>query len=626
MEKERINVLLVEDDEEDAFIVRRLLQKARAVECELTWEKTLQDGLDALCAGAFHVGLVDYRLGARDGLDLLRQARARDVRTPLILLTGQDGRALDARALEAGAADYLTKSGLDAEALERSIRYAHERARSEQAIRHQAALLDEAHDAICAYNLDGTVAYWNRRAEEITGYTQEEVGSVRSGDCLYGVDHTSSSRAWKTTLEEGAWTGELEQQTKSGDTITLKSRWTLVRDEAGEPQRILVINTDITERKRLETQALRAHRMESVGRLASGIAHDLGNLLAPIQLGVSVLQERHTEDERTQRTLQMIDKSARRGAEMVKRVLAFARGVDGERIALPLGEVFAEVERLVKETFPDDIAFEKELPADLPSVQGDATQLQQVLVNLSVNARDAMPAGGRLLLAARHVSLAAGDARLTPDAAPGEYVHVCVSDTGTGIAPEVIGEVFEPFFSTKAEEGTGLGLSTVYSIVKSHGGFVDVQSEEDAGTAFDVFLPVAGNKERAEPETPRVLVLDDDAAIRKTITKILEGSGYRPVTAASADEAQHLFEDRTVEAVLTDVALPGTDGLQVIRSFKERRPEVPVVVCSGRRDSQIREVRHAGADHFLPKPFDAAALCEALEAVLSSSHESAAGE
>lgn len=184
MERERINVLLVEDDEEDVFIVRRLLEKAQAIECELTWKKTFEEGLAALCSGFFHVGLVDYRLGARNGLELLERARAQDVSTPLILLTGQGDQRVDTQALEAGAADYLVKNGLDAETLERSIRYARERARSEREIRRQAALLDKAQDAICAYDLDGSVTYWNERAAQMTGFSKDEVGNVCSGDCL----------------------------------------------------------------------------------------------------------------------------------------------------------------------------------------------------------------------------------------------------------------------------------------------------------------------------------------------------------------------------------------------------------------------------------------------------------
>lgn len=647
MEQDAFHVLLVEDDRDDAFLVRRWLEKAPTIACELTWKDSYSKGMEALCSERFDAALVDYRLGARTGLDLLGEANDRGVRTPLILLTGQGSPDVDRQAMQAGATDYLTKANLDASLLERALRYARQRARSEREIRRQAALLDETQDAICTYDLDGNVTYWNEGAYRMTGYTKEEAGPLCEGNCPYKADTETVERVWQTVLEEGEWSGELEQETIDGDPLVVKSRWTLVTDAGGEPEAVLVLNTDITEKKRLEQQALRSQRMESIGRLVGGIAHDLGNLLVPIQLGVSVLRDRFSESENAERSLRMIEKSAERGSDMVERVLSFARGVDGERCLLDLADIVEEVENLVEETFPSDIAFESVLRDDVPPVRGDATQLQQVLVNLSVNARDAMPEGGRLLIEAWPVELDDGDARLRPtEAEAGSYVHVCVEDTGAGIPSDVIDKVFEPFFSTKSsDDGTGLGLSTVYSIVKSHGGLVDVQSTKDEGTRFSVFLPAASEEAPAEEEAPeeqslaeedaelnpdspaqrdgrpkekeRVLVVDDEAFIRESAETALEANGYRPLTAAQLDEACRLLDDHPVDAILTDVALEeGSDGLEAVRTFKSHCPEVPVVVCSGRSDSHPEKAREAGAEHFLAKPFDAEALREALGAVL----------
>jgi PAS domain S-box-containing protein len=654
MGRPAFHVLLVEDDRDDAFIVRRRLEQAPTIACELTWKTAYQEGLEALCSGRFDAALVDYRLGARTGLDLLKAAVDRGVRTPLILLTGQGNPDVDRRAMQAGAADYLTKANLDAPLLERALRHARERARSKREIRRQAALLDEVQDAICTYDLDGRVTYWNEGARRMTGYAKEEVGTLHDCEdgCLYGADRETVERAWQTVLEEGEWTGEIEQTTKSGDLLVVESQWTLVTGAGGEPEAVLVLNTDITEKKRLEQQALRSQRMESIGRLASGIAHDLGNLLVPIQLGVSVLRERFPDDERAERSLRMIEKSAERGSDMAERVLSFAQGTGGERRPLDLAGIVEEVEDLVEESFSEDIAFESILREDLPPVRGDATQLQQVLVNLSVNARDAMPEGGRLLLEARPVELNDGDARLQPtEAEAGSYVHVGVEDTGTGIPSDVRDKIFEPFFSTKSsDDGTGLGLSTVYSIVTSHGGLMNVQSTEGEGTRFNVFLPAASpeafEEERApedqappekqapaEKDAPResppgdgsaseekerVLIIDDEAFIRESAEAALESCGYRPLTAAQLGEAHRLLDEHAVDAILTDGALEdGPDGLTTaVRALKSRCPEVPVVVCSSRSDGYPEKAREAGAEHFLAKPFDAETLREALGTVL----------
>ena len=647
MEHKSFDVLLIEDDEDDAFIVRRLLKKAPAITCELTWESSYEAGLEALRTCSFDVAVVDYRLGTRTGLELIEAANALDCHIPVILLTGQGSPEIDLQAMQAGAADYLSKSNLNAELLERALRYARERARSEEAIRRQAALLNEAQDAICTYDLDGNVTYWNEGARRMTGYAQDEVSELCTPDCLYGADGEAVERAWEAVREEGEWTGELKQTTKDGDTLVLKSRWTLVRDPHGVPEAVLVLNTDITERKQLERQALRSQRMESIGRLVGGIAHDLGNLLVPIQLGVSVLRERYPDDERAERSLRMIEKSAERGSDMVERVLSFARGVEGERQPLDLADVAGEVEALVEESFPTHITFETDLPEHLPPVRGDATQIQQVLVNLSVNARDAMPDGGHLVLEARSVLLEESDLRFLPDGATtGHFVHVCVEDTGDGIPPEALDKIFEPFFSTKSsDDGTGLGLSTVYSIVKSHEGFVDVESEEGRGTCFDIFLPAAeetdasGDAADALPTDGRatdglptdgaaatelvqdgpnegVLVVDDEAFVRESAADVLEDCGYRPFTAASIEEALRLFDEHPIKAILCDMALDGASGLEAVRAFKSRRPDVPVVVCSGRADSQGQRAREAGAEHFLTKPFGSEALRKVIDAAL----------
>ncbi|HEX7071812.1 MAG TPA: ATP-binding protein, partial [Rhodothermales bacterium] len=434
--------------------------------------------------------------------------------------------------------------------------------------------------------------------------------------------------AWEDVLEQGEWSGELRMRPRKGDELTLESRWTLVRDRLGEPRSVLVINTDITERKKLESQFLRSQRMESIGRLVGGIAHDLGNLLVPILLGVRVLSQRYKDDERTARTLDMIQKSAQRGSDMVKQVLAFARGVEGERVTVDVRQLIREVDRITVETFPSTIRVEVEIADDLWSVKGDATQLQQVLMNLCVNARDAMPDGGLLRIDAQNFYIDESLSRMNLEAKPGPHLKISVSDTGTGIPQDVLDKVFEPFFTTKTEgKGTGLGLSTVYSIVKSHGGFVGVYSEANHGTTFTIYIP-ASEKREAQPVRDRtelapgngelILVVDDETNILETTREALEEVNYRVITASNGVEALELYRQHAgeVAAVITDLMMPEMDGITAIRKLKEERPALPIIAASGLTGTKARESVEAGALTCLSKPFTAEKLLGTLRDAL----------
>jgi len=636
---EVLSVLLIEDDEDDYLITRALLSKAQSIDCELEWASSYEEGIQAILSNTYDACLVDYRLGAQTGLDLLNEVNDQGgVRTPIILLTGQGDLEVDLNAMQAGAADYLSKDEIDAPLLERSIRYAVERKEAEQRIREQAQLLDKARDAIMAYDMEGRVVYWNKSAKRLTGWTEEEMLGETARERLYTADQQEKLRTcYETTMEEGEWTGELHLQNKEGDELTVESRWTLVRDNAGDPKHVLVINTDITERKQLESQFLRSQRMESIGRLVGGIAHDLGNLLVPILLGVKVLQQRFGDDEKAERTLSMIQKSAERGSDMVEQVLAFARGVEGERVAIQPGAVIEEVEKITGETFPEDIEVETEVPDDLRQIMGDATQIQQVLMNLSVNARDAMPEGGTLSFRASNAEVTDADARKNIDAEPGTYVCIEVSDTGTGIPDDVVDKIFEPFFTTKAEgEGTGLGLSTAYSIVKSHDGFIDVDSEQGGGTTFRVYLPMAEETaerravgeggELREGRGERVLVVDDEEFILDTAQETLEAVGYRTLTAAGAEEALEIVQNRgpELDAVITDLRMPHMDGFELIRALRAEFPDLPILAASGLADGRTDEAVEAGAQTFLAKPFTAEKLQAALQDVLPTPDEAPA--
>jgi PAS domain S-box-containing protein len=505
-----------------------------------------------------------------------------------------------------------------------------ERVQAEQRLRQQAALLDQAQDAILVSDLSNHILFWNKGAERIYGWTSEEVIGKEISSLLYRGHSPQFERATRTVIEKGEWVGELSQFTKTGKEIAAECHWTLVRDEAGQPTSILLINTDITERKKLEAQFLRAQRMESIGTLAGGIAHDLNNVLSPILMAVQMLQLKFTDQE-SQRWLQLLRTNGERGAAMVKQLLSFARGIEGERIALQPQHLIREIVKILRNTFPKTIEIQLRVPDDLGAIAGDATQLHQVLMNLCVNARDAMPHGGQLLIEADNVYLDENYARMNLDAKPGHYVMISVSDTGEGIAPEILPKIFDPFFTTKEQgKGTGLGLSTVMGIVKGHGGFVNVYSEVNKGTQFKVFLPaiVSAPSTAAAGEKPvlpvghgeLILIVDDEEAIREITKGSLEAFGYRVLTASDGTEAVALYVQYRdeIKVVVTDMVMPYMDGPATIRALQRINPQVKIIATSGLAgNGKIAEAASAGVKTFLNKPYTADKLLNALAEILT---------
>lgn len=500
--------------------------------------------------------------------------------------------------------------------------------RLEERIREQASLLDRARDAIVVRDLRHVVTYWNQGAERLYGWTAAEAVG-RSVESLIQPGSDRFLEATSLLLKQGEWAGELVQLRRDSSPLTVESRWTLLRDEAGEPQKVLAINTDISERKRLEAQFLRAQRMESIGTLAGGIAHDLNNVLAPITMSIGLLQE-HVTDPEAREILSTIEISAARGADMVKQVLSFARGMEGPRIPTDVGGLLEDVGRIVRETFPRNIHFRTDPTADTWKILGDPTQVHQVLLNLCVNARDAMPQGGELRISAENVTLDEHFAEMSGQASPGPYVRLGVSDTGVGIAPAIIDQIFDPFFTTKdVGEGTGLGLATARAIARDHGGTLAVQSEEGSGTTFVLYLPALPSKPAVEqPRNARsrrkgsgelILVVDDEEAVCRVTRRTLEAHGYRVLTAPDGADALGLYARACdeVAVVLTDLMMPVLDGPSTIRALKRMNPDVKVVAASGLSvDGVMARAAAAGVRHFLWKPYTAGRLLEVLDEVI----------
>ena len=375
---------------------------------------------------------------------------------------------------------------------------------------------------------------------------------------------------------------------------------------------------------------MRAQRMESIGTLAGGIAHDLNNILAPILMSIDILKLT-ANDPQAKSVLDTIEVSAKRGADIVRQVLSFARGLEGERVEVQPKHLLKDIESIIKDTFPKNILLRFAIPNDIWTILGDPTQVHQILLNLCVNARDAMPHGGNLTIEAENSVLDEHYAAMNIQAKAGRYVQITVSDSGTGIPPNILEKIFEPFFTTKGiNKGTGLGLSTVMAIVKSHGGIINVYSEPNKGTTFKVYLPAmemsseARKTQLEQASLPRgngetVLLVDDEASIITITTQTLQAFGYRVLTAtdgaeAVASYAQHANE---IAVVLTDMAMPIMDGAATIRALSKINPAIKIIAASGlHANSDATKASGAGIKHFLTKPYTAGTLLKTLRTIL----------
>jgi len=503
-----------------------------------------------------------------------------------------------------------------------------ERKKAEERIREQAALLDKARDAIFVRDMDGTIRFWSKGAERIYGWTSREIVGRLIGDMFYANDKTFDELNRLITIQ-GDWHGELDHLTKDRGAITVEARSTLIRDEEGHPKSVLGINTDITESKKIEAQFLRAQRIESIGTLAGGVAHDLNNILAPILMSIQMLKLTATDAE-TIGVLKTIETSAKRGADIVRQVLSFARGLESRRIEVQPKHLLEEVKNIIRGTFPKNIHVEISMPQDIWTIEGDPTQIHQILLNLSLNARDAMPNGGTLAVSVENCVLDEPFSAMNLQAKPGRFVLIDVTDSGSGMSQPIIEKIFEPFFTTKElSKGTGLGLSTVLAIIKSHEGLINVYSEPGRGTTFKVYLPAMENSSNTPAEDgisllPRgsgqtVLVIDDETSILTIAGQTLRAFGYKSLTAADGADGLALYALNMTEiaVVVTDINMPIMNGLTAIRALLRLNPMVKIIAASGLNvNGDAEKLAEMGVTLSLAKPYTAEALLIALSQAL----------
>jgi PAS domain S-box-containing protein len=523
-----------------------------------------------------------------------------------------------------GAAIYIRDVTED-EAIQR------DNAAKAEVIASQAALLDVAHEAIVVRGLDRTIKYLNRAAEDLYGWTAADARGRSVRELIY-VDPAAFDTAMENVLRDGYWSGDIEQRRRDGRRLTAECSWTLIRDSDGVPASIFIVNTDVTTRRREENLSLRRERLESLGTLAAGVAHDLNNVLAPLLLGMQLLAGTETDPTRIA-LIGTMESSVKRGADLIRQVLGFASGAEGKRIAVDVGRLLSEIEIFAREVLPSDVTLTMKVPAMLWPTIGDPTQLLQVLANLVTNARDAMPHGGRLTMTAGNAELDDDYASVSHLATPGRYISIEVEDDGTGMTADVADKIFEPFFTTKEPgRGTGLGMASSLAIVRAHGGYMQVYSEPGHGSRFQLHFAAAVDEgltvapQHAKPiaQVPlgngeTILVVDDEEAIRQLTRQTLETSGYRTLAASNGAEALVVLAEHTgeIDLVLTDMMMPVMDGAALAAELAQSHPDLAIIATSGlNANGGVARASLAGVHHFLPKPFTAETLVRTVAAGL----------
>jgi len=634
----KIRVLFLEDHPPDTELVLRELRRA---EFEPEWQRVeTEPGFLAALDPALDVILADYSLPQFDGLGALARLRERGLDIPFILISGTVGEEIAVNALRQGADDYLLKDRLArlGSAVAQAIKnkgLRDERRRAEAALRENEErfrqLAENIREVFWITDVaKGQMIYISPAYEAIWGRTCQSLyqSPIDWLEAIHPEDRERVLRVAATNQVVVGYDEEYRILRPDGNVRWIHDKAFPVKNAQGDVYRVVGVAEDITDRQKNERLAHRSQRLEAIGTLAGGVAHDLNNALAPIMMGVELLRMRYPAESQI---LNMFQTSAKRGADMVRQLLTFAKGAEGERVSLNPKHLVKEMENMIKGSFPKNIQLVVKCDPKLPTVRGEATQLHQVLLNLCVNARDAMPHGGTITLEAQCLEVDAIFDSSLPDVKPGQYVSLQVRDTGFGILPEILDRIFDPFFTTKGpDKGTGLGLSTVMGIVKGHGGFLQVHTQPGAGSTFIVYLPADGPKSdtellaKAETEFhgcgETILFVDDETTVRDVARAVMRRLNFKPLTATDGtDGLIQASEHRTdLRAIITDLQMPHMDGLAFVRALRRMLPDIPVMVSSGRLEEHEREqFKTLGVIALLDKPFTEVQLAEALKNLLS---------
>ena len=644
MQNAPVKVLLVDDDEDDFIISRDLISRIADRRYELEWVDTFEGGLEAVQRGAHDLCLLDYRLGVLTGLDLLRQARDAGCRLPMILLTGQGDHAVDMEAMKAGAADYLVKGHLTPDTLERAMRYAIEREQADRYLRRERDLISRITETspvgIVMASGAGRITFANRKAEEVLGLSKE---TIARGACnilewlptdAEGNPLIGHASPFQKVLDSRHPVEDLHLAIQvNGRRVLLSSNAAPLLDAAGKVDGLVVTVEDITQRLSLEAQFRQSQKMECVGQLAAGVAHDINNVLTVIQGHAGILLNSTPPGGTTEKALKQISAAAERAAKFIRQLLMFSRKQVFETKRLDLNAVLRNMDNMLSRLLGEAVQLETRYRAELPRIEADSGMVEQIVMNLAINARDAMIKGGKLTLSTSFVALDEGYVECNSEARAGEFVCLIVEDTGCGMDHKTMQRIFEPFFSTKeAGKGTGLGLATVYGIVKQHRGWIEVSSQVGSGTTFRIYFPIsegAGGRQTdfiVNPEPVRgghetLLIVEDEPGLRDIVQDIMREYHYTVAVAASGAEALRIWDewDGRFDLVLTDMIMPGgMNGIELVEGLKRRKPELKVIYTSGYSDELTGKDLRQDDKVFLAKPYLPSQLARLVRKCLDS--------
>ena len=639
-----LRLLVVDDAIEHAEMVVEFIRSGDAwPDAEAETAVSYELALDAFDRRSFDVAFFDYSLGARDGVSLLREVRQRGIHTPVIVLTGRGAEEVAVEAMKAGAADYLSKANLSVEALESAIRHAlalHagelQRWQAEAALRASEerfrALVENSSDALLLIDVEGRVTYLTPSSERHLGWKREQMINRSIFDFVHPDDRDLVGHRMAEAIEHPLRPISQEVRFQHAD-----GEWRIMEgvgvNRLGDPSvGAIVVNVrDVTDRRRLEDQLRQSQKMEAVGQLAGGVAHDFNNLLTAILGYCSLMLDEVPQEDPLRPDLMEIQAAGERAAALTRQLLAFSRRQMLQPQVVDINTLIRQLEKLLRRLISEDVELVTSLAGDLPPVRVDPASIEQILVNLAVNARDAMPVGGRLTFETQSVEIDEAYALKHVAMHSGTYVMLAIGDTGRGMDAATRARVFEPFFTTKEQgRGSGLGLATVYGIVKQSGGFIWVYSEVGHGTVFKVYLPPAKTRAIPRPSEMRpresahgwetVLLVEDEDAVRALAREVLRRHGYIVLEARHGVDALRIAERHpdTIHLMVTDVVMPHMSGRELAERLSTVRPHMKVLFMSGYTDHALMHRELAPGSAFLQKPFTPEVFARKVRHVLDS--------